>query len=69
MQTPRESSPSKPLTPNFLAGAISALMTLAYSSGFAALIFGGSLTTYSGQAVLAAIVSSCVTILVLSWRS
>ena len=44
-------------------------MTLAYSSGFAALIFGGSLTTYSGQAVLAAIVSSCVTILVLSWRS
>jgi SulP family sulfate permease len=59
----------KTVAPNFLAGAICALMTLAYASGFATLIFGGSLAAYSGQAVLAAIVSSCVAILVLSWRS
>ncbi len=44
-------------------------MTLAYASGFATLIFGGTLAPHSGQAVLAAIVGSCVTILVLSWRS
>ncbi len=59
----------KTFAPNFLAGAICALMTLAYASGFATLIFGGSLAAYSGQAVLAAIVSSCAAILVLSWRS
>ena len=62
-------SPTKPLTPNILAGGICALMTLAYASGFATLIFGGSLAAYSSQAVLAAIISSAVTILVLSWRS
>ncbi len=44
-------------------------MTLAYASGFATLIFGGVLAPHTGIAVLAAIVSSCVTILVLSWRS
>ena len=59
----------KAFAPNLLAGAICALMTLAYASGFATLIFGGSLAPYSGQAVLAAIVSSCAAILVLSWRS
>ena len=59
----------KAFAPNLFAGAICALMTLAYASGFATLIFGGSLATHSGQAVLAAIVSSAVTILVLSWRS
>jgi len=60
---------AKALAPNFLAGAICALMALAYASGFATLIFGGALAPYSGQAVLSAIVASCVTILVLSWRS
>jgi SulP family sulfate permease len=60
---------AKAFAPNLLAGAICALMTLAYASGFATLIFGGALAPYSGQAVLSAIVGSCVTILVLSWRS
>lgn len=44
-------------------------MTLAYASGFATLIFGGALAPHSGIAVLAAIVSSCVTISVMTWRS
>jgi SulP family sulfate permease len=44
-------------------------MALAYASGFATLIFGGALAPQSGQAVLSAIVASCVAILVLSWRS
>ncbi len=66
---PKPKSAAPPFAPNVLAGAICALMTLAYASGFATLIFGGTLAPHSGQAVLAAIVGSCVTIFVLSWRS
>ncbi len=67
--SPQPKPAARPFAPNVLAGAICALMTLAYASGFATLIFGGTLAPHSGQAVLAAIVSSCLTILVLSWRS
>jgi SulP family sulfate permease len=66
---PAPTKPAPAFAPNILAGAICALMALAYASGFATLIFGGALAPYSGQAVLSAIVASCVTILVLSWRS
>ena len=69
MSTVPVASSAKSYTSNILAGGICALMTLAYASGFAALIFGGSLAGHSGQAVLAAIIGSVVTILVLSWRS
>lgn len=45
------------------------MVTLAYASSFATLIFGGMLAPYAGQAVLAALVSSIFAILVLSWKS
>ncbi len=54
---------------NATAGVLCAMMALAYASGFATLIFGGVLAPNAGQAVLAALVSSCVAIFVLSWRS
>jgi SulP family sulfate permease len=68
-ETPKTAPTALPFAPNVLAGTICALMTLAYASGFASLIFGGPIANHAGQAVLAAIVSSCATILVLSWRS
>jgi SulP family sulfate permease len=55
--------------PDLLAGLLCALMTLAYASSFATLIFGGVLAPYVNQAVMAALISSVLTLLVLSWRS
>lgn len=56
----------KAVVPNLLAGTLGALMTLAYASGFASLIFGGQFEAYTGQAVLVGLVASCVTLLILS---
>ena len=54
---------------DLLAGSLCALVTLAYASGFATLIFGGALASHVSSAMLAALISSCVAILMLSWRS
>jgi SulP family sulfate permease len=52
-----------------LAGSLSAVVTLSYASCFATLIFGGPLAGSTSLGVLAALVSSGVALLVLSWRS
>lgn len=52
-----------------LAGVLCAVVTLAYASGFGTLIFGCVLSPYSGQGVLAAIISSVIALLALSVRS
>ncbi len=44
-------------------------MTLAYAGSFANLIFGGALAPYASRAMLAALISSVITMLVLSLRS
>jgi len=54
---------------DLLAGGLSALVTLAYASSFGTLIFGGLLAPQASLAVVAALVSSGITLLVLSWRS
>ncbi len=59
----------KSLGPDLLAGVLCALMTLAYASSFATLIFGGVLAPFAHHAVLAGLVGSCLAISVLSWRS
>lgn len=45
------------------------MVTLSYAAGFATLIFGGPLAEYANIGVMAALVSSIVALLVLSWRS
>lgn len=50
----------KPWGKNIVAGALSALVTLAYSVSYAALIFPGKLTTYLGYGVTCALVSAAI---------
>lgn len=45
------------------------MVTLAYASSFATLIFGGTLASQAGLAVVAAVISSGIALLVLSLRS
>ena len=45
-RAPRTPSEARPLLPNLVAGALCALVTLAYASSFAALIFGGALACF-----------------------
>lgn len=55
--------------PNVVAGALGAIVTVAYAGSFGQLIFDGALSPYVGRGILAALVSSVVVMLVLSWRS
>lgn len=66
---PRAPSDAKPLLPNLVAGTLCALVTLAYASSFAALIFGGALSSSINLGVWTAIVGSCIAILALSFLS
>jgi SulP family sulfate permease len=65
-RAPRPPAPDRPLLPNLVAGALCALVTLAYASSFAALIFGGALSSSVNLGVWSAIVGSCIAILTLS---
>lgn len=55
--------------PNVVAGALGALVTLAYAGSFGQLIFEGALAPFVGRGILIALVSSIVVMMVLSWRS
>lgn len=68
-RSPRAPAPGTPLLPNLVAGALCALVTLAYASSFAALIFGGALSSSVNLGVWTAIVGSCIAILALSFLS
>ena len=59
----------QPFLPNLIAAALCALVTIAYAGSFGGLVFGGALDAYVGRAVLAALVSSIVVMVVLAWRS
>jgi sulfate permease, SulP family len=56
-------------TPNLVAGALTAFVTLAYASSFAQLIFGGALEPFVGRALLMALVGSVVVMFTLSLRT
>ena len=62
-------STKKPFLPNLIAAALCALVTIAYAGSFGGLVFGGALDAYVGRAVLAALVSSILVMVVLAWRS
>jgi SulP family sulfate permease len=68
-RAPRAPSDARRLLPNLVAGALCALVTLAYASSFAALIFGGALSSSINLGVWTAIVGSCIAILALSFLS
>ena len=68
-RAPRAPTPATPLLPNLVAGALCALVTLAYASSFAALIFGGALSSSVNLGVWTAIVGSCIAIIALSFLS
>lgn len=68
-RAPLSAPPTMPLLPNLVAGALCALVTLAYASSFAALIFGGALAPSANLGVWTAIVGSCIAILTLSFLS
>lgn len=60
----------KPFAPNLIAAALCALVTIAYAGSFGRLVFGSPmLEPYVGRAVIAALVSSIVVMIVLAWRS
>lgn len=59
----------KPLFPNLVAAALSAVLALAYAGGFGALVFSGPLEPFVGRAVLAALVGSILVLPMLAWRS
>ena len=65
------SHPASPpaFSPNVVAGALTAFVTLAYASSFAQLIFGGMLEPYVGLALLAALIGSAVIMFTLSLRT
>lgn len=55
--------------PNGVAGLLAAIVAFAYAGSFGQLIFDGTLAPHVGQGILAALVTSIVTMLVLSFRS
>lgn len=57
------------LVPNAVAGLLAAIVAFAYAGSFGQLVFDGVLAPYVGQGILAALISSVVAMLVLSWRS
>lgn len=57
------------LTSDLAAGALIAVVTLAYASGFAQLVFGGALEPHVGQALIASLVGSVVIMAVLALGS
>jgi SulP family sulfate permease len=52
-----------------LAGVLCAVVTLAYASSFATLIFGGALAEWSGVALWSTLIASAITITTLSFLS
>lgn len=58
-----------PFGPNLVAGALCALVMLAYASSFATLIFGGILAPSVNLGVWTAIIGSCATVVTLSFLS
>ncbi len=59
----------KAFTPNLVAAALCAVVTIAYAGSFGGLVFGGPLEPFVGRAVIAALVSSVVVMSMLAWRS
>jgi len=59
----------RPFTPNLVAAALCAVVTIAYAGSFGGLVFGGPLEPFVGRAVIAALVSSVVVLPILAWRS
>ncbi len=66
---PIPSTEKTPFGPNAVAGVLCALVTLAYASSFATLIFGGALAPSVNLGVWTAIIGSCATALILSFFS
>ena len=62
-------SASNSFTPNLVAAALCALVTIAYAGSFGGLVFGGPLDPFVGRAVIAALVSSIIVLPILAWRS
>lgn len=60
---------TKAFTPNLVAAALCAVVTIAYAGSFGGLVFGGPLEPFVGRAVIAALVSSVVVMSMLAWRS
>ncbi len=60
---------SRAAVPNAVAGLLAAIVAFAYAGSFGQLIFDGSLAPYVGQGILAALVTSVISMLVLSLRS
>lgn len=60
---------TKAFTPNLVAAALCAVVTIAYAGSFGGLVFGGPLEPFVGRAVIAALVSSVVVMAMLAWRS
>jgi len=65
----KSGSAPKPFTPNLVAAALCAVVTIAYAGSFGGLVFGGPLEPFVGRAVIAALVSSVVVLPLLAWRS
>lgn len=57
------------LAPDLAAGVLIAVVTLAYASGFAQLVFGGALEPHVGRALIASLVGSSVIMAVLALGS
>lgn len=68
-RSPLPSPEKTPFGPNVVAGALCALVTLAYASSFATLIFGGALAPAVNLGVWTAIIGSCAAVLTLSFLS
>lgn len=68
-RTPLPVPEKTPFSPNVVAGALCALVTLAYASSFATLIFGGALAPSVNLGVWTAIMGSFATLLTLSFLS
>lgn len=54
---------------NVVAAALCTVLTIAYAGSFGQLVFNGDLAAHVGHGILAALISSVVAMLVLSWRS
>src|SRR5262249_10977895 len=57
------------LPSDLLAGLVVALVTITFSISCAALIFSGPLAEYLPLGIACAVISACVTALVVAWRS
>lgn len=67
--TPASSGKTFTIARNVVAASMCTLVTIAYAGSFGQLVFSGVLEPHVGHGILAALVSSVVMMLVLSWRS